>query len=60
MVCDLTPLQDKDGDNALHCGVLGQKHIVVSMLLDAGIDPELVNFRLFTPIHEAARIGFLP
>lgn len=53
-------LQDQDGDTALHCAVMGQKYEAVSILLEAGADPELINFRLFTPIHEAARIGFLP
>jgi len=52
--------QDSDGDTALHCAVLAQKNESVSVLLEAGADPTLLNFRLFTPIHEAARIGFLP
>ncbi|XP_064385276.1 E3 ubiquitin-protein ligase mind-bomb-like isoform X1 [Halichondria panicea] len=52
--------QDSDGDTALHCAVLAQKNESVTILLDAGADPTLLNFRLFTPIHEAARIGFLP
>lgn len=51
---------DSDGDTALHCAVLAQKNESVSVLLDAGADPTLLNFRLFTPIHESARIGFLP
>ncbi|CAI8025486.1 E3 ubiquitin-protein ligase mib1 [Geodia barretti] len=51
--------QDTDGDTALHCAVLAQKNESVNMLLEAGADPTLLNFRLFTPIHEAARIGFL-
>ncbi len=55
----MTP-QDSDGDTALHCAVLAQKNESVTILLDAGADPTLLNFRLFTPIHEAARIGFLP
>lgn len=53
-------VQDGDGDTALHCAVLAQKNESVSILLEAGADPTLLNFRLFTPIHEAARIGFLP
>ena len=53
-------LQDSDGDTALHCAVLAQKNESVVILLDSGTDPTLLNFRLFTPIHEAARIGFLP
>lgn len=52
-------MQDLDGDTALHCAVLAQKNESVNILLEAGADPTLVNFRLFTPIHEAARIGFL-
>ena len=53
-------LQDSDGDTALHCAVMAQKNESVSVLLEAGADPTLVNFQLFTPIHEAARIGFQP
>lgn len=53
-------LQDSDGDTALHCAVLAQKYESVSLLLEAKADPTLLNFRLFTPVHEAARIGFLP
>ena len=52
--------QDTDGDTALHCAVLAQKNESVAILLGAGADPTRVNFRLFTPIHEAARVGFLP
>jgi E3 ubiquitin-protein ligase mind-bomb len=51
--------QDADGDTALHCAVLAQKNESINILLEAGADPTLLNFRLFTPIHEAARIGFL-
>ncbi len=51
--------KDLEGNNALHHGVLGQRHTVVATLLDANFDIELVNFRLFTPVHDAARIGFL-
>jgi hypothetical protein len=51
--------QDNDGDTALHCAVLAQKYESINILLEAGADPTLLNFRLFTPIHEAARIGFL-
>ena len=53
-------LQDWDGDTPLHCAVLAQKYESVAILLEAGADPTLLNYRLFTPIHEAARIGFLP
>ena len=52
-------VQDSDGDTALHCAVLAQKNESINILLEAGADPALLNFRLFTPIHEAARIGFL-
>ncbi len=55
-----SPPQDSDGDTALHCAVLAQKNESVTILLGAGADPTLLNFRLFTPIHEGARIGFLP
>ena len=52
-------VQDGNGDTALHCAVLAQKNESVSILLEAGADPTLFNFRLFMPRHEAARIGFL-
>ena len=52
--------QDDNGDTALHCAVLAQKNESVTILLEAGADPTLLNFRLCTPIHEAAKIGFLP
>ncbi|XP_019848978.1 PREDICTED: E3 ubiquitin-protein ligase MIB2-like [Amphimedon queenslandica] len=51
---------DSEGNTPLHCAVLAQKLEAIVLLLDAGGDPSLVNFRLFTPLHEAARIGFLP
>lgn len=53
-------LQDSTGNTALHCAVLGQKNESVAILLEAGADPTLLNFQLSTPIHEAAKIGFLP
>ena len=56
----LLSVQDSDGDTALHCAVLAQKNESVSVLLNAGADPTLVNFKLNTSFHEAARIGFLP
>ena len=59
-MCKCTYCQDTDGDTALHCAVLAQKNESVAILLAAGADPTRVNFRLFTPIHEAARVGFLP
>ena len=52
--------QDDEGDTALHNSVLARKNESVSLLMEYGADPKLVNFRLFTPIHEAARIGFYP
>lgn len=58
-VSALLYVQDSDGDTALHCAVLAQKNESTNILLEAGADPTLLNFRLFTPIHEAARIGFL-
>ena len=52
-------LQDPNGNTALHCAVLAQKNECVSILLDAGADPTLLNFQLCTPIHEAGKVGFL-
>ena len=56
----LVTIQDNEGDTSLHCSVLANKNGAVGILLEYGADPKLINFRLFTPIHEAARIGFLP
>jgi ankyrin repeat protein len=57
---DLT-VQDSNGNTPLHMAVLGQKNEAVALLIEARTDLlQLVNFRLFTPVHEAARIGFLP
>ena len=50
-------LQDVDGNTALHVAVLTQHLQIISMLLEAGADPSLVNFRLLNAFIEAARIG---
>jgi ankyrin repeat protein len=50
-------LQDGDGNTALHVAVLTQHIQVVSLLMEAGADPTRINFRIVTPIIEAARIG---
>ena len=47
-----------DGNTALHVAVLTQQVQIVSLLMETGADPSLVNFRIVTPITEAARIGF--
>ena len=52
-------VQDSNGNTALHCAVLGEKNESVSILLEAGADPTLLNFQLCTPIHEAGKVGFL-
>ena len=49
--------QDVDGNTALHVAVLTQHVELVSMLVEAGADPARINFRIVTPIIEAARIG---
>lgn len=46
-----------DGNTALHEAVLSQRLQVISLLLEAGADPSLVNFRLYNAFIEAARIG---
>ena len=46
-----------DGNTALHEAVLSQHLQVISLLLEAGADPSLVNFRLYNAFIEAARIG---
>ena len=50
--------QDLDGNTALYVAVLTRHLQVLSLLMEAGADPTLVNFRIVTPILEAARIGF--
>lgn len=50
-------IQDGDGNTALHVAVLTQHVQVVSLLMEAGADPTRINFRIVTPIIEAARIG---
>ena len=50
-------IQDGDGNTALHVAVLTQHVQVVSLLMEAGADPTRINFRIITPIFEAARIG---
>lgn len=52
-------MQDKSGDTALHYAVLSKEKESVSILLEAGSNPKLVNLRLSNPIHEAANTGFL-
>ena len=49
--------QDVDGNTALHVAVLTQHVQVVSLLMEFGADPSRINFRIVTPIIEAARIG---
>jgi E3 ubiquitin-protein ligase mind-bomb len=52
--------QDKDGDTALHCTIHGRRYQSMCALLDAGADPSLVNFNIYTPLHLAVKVGFLP
>ena len=53
-------MQDAVGCTALHHAVTSQRTKSVMMLLAAGADPTLLNFRCFAPIHDAAGYGFLP
>ena len=53
-------IQDKDGDTALHCAIHGRRYQSMCALLDAGADPSLVNFNIYTPLHLAVKVGFLP
>lgn len=52
-------LEDSEGDTALHCAVYARRAGCMHILLNAGADPTLVNFKLITPIHLAAQIGFV-
>jgi ankyrin repeat protein len=53
-------LQDETGNTALHVAVLSQKLACIHPLLAAGADPCMLNLSLITPLHYAARMGFLP
>ncbi len=50
--------QDVEDSTALHMAVLARKSQAVRILLDAGADPTVRNAGCFTPILEAAKIGF--
>ena len=52
-----THAQDVDGNTALHIAVFTQHLQIITLLLDAGADPSMVNFGLFNPFIEAARNG---
>ena len=53
------PLQDTDGKTPLHSAVFSHRRKAIAMLLEGGADPALLNFRLFTPVHNATGFGFL-
>ena len=55
-----TSLQDETGNTALHAAVFSQKLACIHPLLAAGADPCMLNLSLLTPLHYAARMGFLP
>jgi len=52
-------LQDNKGSTALQCAVIAQRNKSVSILLDAGADPTLVNFTCASSIHDACGYGLL-
>ena len=49
--------QDVDSNTALHIAVFNQHLQIITLLLDAGADPSMVNFELLNPFVEAARVG---
>ena len=50
--------QNPGGDTPLHIAVTEQSLSSVTTLLRAGADVTAVNFKLCTPIHVAAELGF--
>ena len=56
-MCSLVSPQDAEGNTALHLAVLLQSLELVTLLLEAGADPSLINFRLYNPFIEAVRMG---
>ena len=56
-MCHHTPIQDKDGDTALHYAVAREKIECISLLLEAGANPTLKNEKGFTAMHEGAKRG---
>lgn len=52
-----TVSQNNQGNIPLHAGLAGQNHHVVSLLLEAGSDPNTVQAQGYTSLHEAAFIN---
>lgn len=50
--------QNHGGDTPLHIAVTEQSLSSVTTLLHAGADVTAVNFKLCTPLHVAAELGF--
>ncbi len=55
----IASLQDGEGKTPLHDAVKIHRVRAIAMLLEAGADPALLDFKLMTPIHGAAGFGFL-
>lgn len=53
-------MQDANGSTALQCAVIAQRSKSVAILLSAGADASLTNFRGSTVVHDAAGFGLLP
>ena len=56
----IVPPQDVKGNTALHHAVDEKENDAVALLLEAGAVPTVLNSDSFSPIHMAARNGFLP
>ena len=51
--------QDADGETALHIAVLRDKVESIPILLEGGAIPTTRNEKGFTPMHDAAKRGFV-
>lgn len=49
--------QDVEGNGALHVAVLTRQTNIIYLLLDAGADASLINFRLYCPFMESVILG---
>ena len=51
--------QDSEGKTPLHNAIVCQQWRSTRILLEAGADASLVNYSLFSPLHNTAGFGFL-
>ena len=53
----ILPLQDKDGDRAIHHATLGDEPEVIALLAQNSVDLNARNKRKQTPLHVAVNKG---